>query len=129
MTFEIWMVLASVVVLFVHIGVQSISFTSQTGRDYNAGPRDENLQPTGVAGRARRAFDNFLETYPAFIALALAAVVSGGSDGLTQWGAGLYIAARLAYIPLYLIGIVYVRSLVWGLAALGLVLMGVGIVV
>ncbi|WP_421952765.1 MAPEG family protein [Pelagibacterium sp.] len=129
MTFELWMVVGSVVLLFAQITIQALLLTAQLGREYNAGPRDEDKPLTGRAGRAKRMVENYLETYPAFIALALAAVISGGSDWLTQGGAALYVVGRIVYIPLYLQGIAYFRSMVWILAALGLVAMTIGLIV
>ena len=57
------------------------------------------------------------------------AVVSGGSDWLTQGGAALYIVARIAYIPLYIQGIAYIRSLAYTVACLGLLVMLIGLVI
>ncbi len=129
MTFELWMVVASVVLLFAQITMQALLLTAQLGREYNAGPRDEDKPLTGRAGRAKRMVENYLETYPAFIALALVTAVSGGSDWLTQGGAALYIVGRIIYIPLYLRGIAYFRSMVWIFASLGLVAMAIGLIV
>lgn len=128
MTFELAMLLASVILLFVYIGVQSGLMTKDMGSDYNAGPRDETLNLGVKAGRADRALSNFLETYPAFIGLALATAVMAGSNWLTQGGAALYVLGRVVYIPLYLYGIKYVRSLAFLAASVGLLLMVVGLV-
>ena len=129
MTFELWMVAASVVLLFVQIGIQSTFLTRQLGPEYNASPRDEDVKLTGKAARAKRMLANYLETYPAFVALALAVVVSGGSDWMTQGGAALYILARIAYIPLYIQGIAYIRSLAYVAACIGLLGMLIGLVI
>jgi uncharacterized MAPEG superfamily protein len=129
MGFELTLLALSVVLLFVHIGVQGVLLTRDLGSAYNAGPRDENRALGPLAGRAERALRNFLETWPAFIALALIAGVTGTSNGLTQWGAGLYLAFRIVYIPLYLLGIPYLRSLAFIAASLGLFLMLIGLLV
>ena len=129
MTFELWMVVGSVVLLFAQITIQALLLTAQLGSEYNASPRDEDRPLTGKAARAKRMLDNYLETYPAFIALALVAVVSGGSDWLTQGGGALYIVARIAYIPLYIQGIAYIRSLAYTVACLGLLVMLIGLVI
>lgn len=128
MSFELTLLVWSVLILFLHIGVQSGLLTRDLGSRYNAGPRDEAKTLSPLGGRAERALRNFLETWPAFIVLALAASVAGISTGLTQWGAGLYVAFRLAYIPLYLSGIPYLRSLSFLGACVGLLLMFIGIV-
>lgn len=129
MGFELTLLALSVVLLFVHIGVQGALLTKDLGSGYNAGPRDEKRELGPLAGRAERALRNFLETWPAFIALALIAGVTGTSNGLTQWGAGLYLAFRIVYLPLYLSGVPNFRSLAFGVASLGLLLMLVGLFV
>lgn len=113
----------SVVLLIAHILLQAMTATRELGASWNAGPRDEGLKPKGaLAGRAERASANFRETYPAFIALALALVLKGDASGFGIWGAWLWFVGRIIYIPLYLAGVPYIRSLVWigSLAGLGL---------
>ena len=70
---------------------------------------------------------NFLETWPAFIILVLVSHLEQRSNGLTVWGAHLYFWARIVYLPLYLFGVVYIRSLVWCISAAGLALMFFGV--
>ena len=114
----------STVLLLVHILLQANLATKELGIHWNAGPRDAGQQPTGVlAERAARASHNFRETYPAFIALALALLVKGETQGLGPAGAWIWFACRVIYIPLYLAGIPYIRSLVWLGSLIGLALM------
>lgn len=114
----------SVVLLALLIALQSQLSTFERGLGWNAGPRDDAKEPLGpIAGRAERALKNFLETYPAFIGLALALAVSGRTGGLGALGAWLWFGARVAHVPLYLFGVTYVRSLAWALSAAGLGLM------
>jgi uncharacterized MAPEG superfamily protein len=113
-----------VVLLLVYIALQGQLATAERGLGWNAGARDGEAKPLGkFAGRAERALKNFQETYPAFAALALGLAVSGRSGGLGETGALLWIAARVVYIPLYLFGVPYIRSLAWTASLLGLVLM------
>ena len=115
----------SVILLVVHIMLQGQTATRDRGLAWNAGPRDGGAEkPLGpLAGRAARALSNYQETYPAFIALALGLAVTGQTGGLGAAGAILWLIARIVYIPLYLLGVPYVRSLVWVAAMLGLLLM------
>lgn len=124
------LIVASVALLFVHIGVQVIAATSELGSAWNAGPRDEGVTPKGVvAGRAERALRNYLESYPAFAVLAVALVASGRADSIGFIGAAVWLIARIVYIPLYLAGIPYWRSLVWLAAVAGLALMAARLLV
>lgn len=124
MPLELTLLGASVVLLFVHIMIQGQTVTRERGVAWNAGPRDDAEQPLSpLAGRAARALTNFRETYPIFIALALGLAVTGQTGGIGAAGAILWFAARLVYIPLYLLGVAYVRSLCWMVAMLGLLLM------
>jgi uncharacterized MAPEG superfamily protein len=114
----------STALLVLHIMVEGQTATRERGLDWNAGPRDGEARPLGkLAGRAERALRNFQETYPAFIALALALVVSGRAGDLGTIGAGTWFAARIVYLPLYLLGIPYLRSLCWVVSMLGLAMM------
>lgn len=119
--FEFRMLGLSVTLGLIHIIAASHSASLQRGYRWTASARDEPLAPlTGVAGRLARALDNFCETFPLFAALAVAVVVAGKSGALSQWGAGLYFAGRVVYLPLYALGVPLVRSLAWNVAALGI---------
>ncbi|WP_061937728.1 MAPEG family protein [Aureimonas sp. AU22] len=114
----------SVLLLVAQIMLQGQLATRERGLDWNAGARDGEAKPLGThAGRAARSLANFQETYPAFVALALGLAVSGRTGGIGEWGAILWFVARIAYVPLYLLGIPYLRSLVWAASMLGLLLM------
>ncbi|KQS46810.1 MULTISPECIES: MAPEG family protein [unclassified Sphingomonas] len=114
----------STVLLFAYVMIQGQTATRDRGLDWNAGPRDGDQKPLGeMAGRAERALKNFQETYPVFIALALGLAVTGRTGGIGAIGAWVWFGARIAYIPLYLFGIKYVRSLCWLGSILGLLLM------
>ena len=77
---------------------------------------------TGVAGRLERALQNFVETFPLFAAAVLTAHVAATHSWMTEWGAQVYFWARVVYLPLYAAGISLLRSLVWKVATLGIVL-------
>jgi uncharacterized MAPEG superfamily protein len=76
-----------------------------------------------VAGRLIRAQANLFETLPIFAAAVIMAHVAGKDGGpLTLWGTHLYLFGRVLYLPLYAFGVAYVRSLVWGVSFVGLVM-------
>ena len=120
---ELTLLAWSVVLLVVQVLLQGQLAARERGLAYNAGPRDE-AKPLGLhAGRAKRTLENFKETYPAFIGLALALAIAERTGGIGAIGAWLWFGARIVYIPLYLLGVPLVRSLVWGVSILGLILM------
>ncbi|MDX1650323.1 MAG: MAPEG family protein [Myxococcota bacterium] len=124
MTFELWILFAATLLGLVHIAAASFTFKAQVGNAYTVGPRDEARAPTGVAGRLDRALRNFLETFPLFAVLVLLVHVSGRAGAASQWGAALYLGGRVLFLPLYALGVPWLRTFSWNLATLGLV--GVG---
>ncbi len=122
MTPEFTFLALTLILALVQIGAAAVARTAELGARWNAGPRDEATPPPGrLAGRLMRAQSNLFETLPLFAAAVIMAEVAGRTGALTLWGAGLYFAARLVYVPLYAFGVPYVRTLVWLVAAGGLV--------
>jgi uncharacterized MAPEG superfamily protein len=123
MTIELRMLALSVVLGFVQIVLAAHTASLQRGYLWAASARDEPKPALmGVAGRLDRALRNFMETFPLFAAAVLMAHVAGRHSWMTEWGAQLYFWARLVYLGLYAAGVFLVRSLVWNLAVLGMVL-------
>ncbi len=121
---EILVLALGVVLLLVHITLQSSIGTKERGRAWNAGARDETAPLRNpVAGRAERALKNYLETFPALVALSLALAVTQKTGGWGAIGAWLWFAGRVVYIPLYLAGIPYIRTAVWVASTTGLFIM------
>lgn len=122
--FELRLLGASVVLGLVHIIAASHSASLQRGYRWTASARDQPVAPlTGVAGRLERALDNFSETFPFFAALVLAVVIAGRTGELSTWGAILYVAGRVVYLPLYAFGVPLIRSMAWNVAAFGIMLL------
>ncbi len=123
MTIELRVLTLSVVLGIVQIVASSYAASLQRGYRWTAGPRDEQAPPLrGVAGRLDRALRNFMETFPLFTAVVLAAHVSDTHGALTVWGAYLYFCARVVYVFLYAAGVPLIRSLVWNVATFGIFL-------
>jgi len=112
----------AIVLGLVHIGVAAAFATAQRGVRWNASNRDGDAPPlTGAAIRTAAASRNFLETFPFFAAAVLALVVAGRGNAETAFAAQLYLWARVAYLPVYAIGIPYLRSAVWIVSLWGVV--------
>lgn len=126
MAIELQCLIWSTLIGFLHISAQSMTLRMQErGKPYDAN-RDHEPALGLRAGRAARAFRNFLETYPLFIALVAASHLAGTADQATAWGAAAYLAGRVAYLPLYIAGIGPLRSLAWGVSLVGLGMMFYG---
>ncbi len=87
-----------------------------------AGPRDEPMPLGGVAGRLDRAFRNFMETFPFFAAAVITVYLAGKLGTLTLWGSALYVAGRALYVPVYAAGIPRLRTLIWFVSLIGIVM-------
>jgi uncharacterized MAPEG superfamily protein len=123
MTIELRMLTFAVLLGVVQIVAASHAASLQRGYRWTASARDEAAPPLrGVAGRLDRALRNYMETFPLFAAVVLAAHVSGVHNALTVWGAQLYLIARVAYVLLYAAGVPLVRSLVWNVATVSILL-------
>lgn len=122
MTPELTILGWTLVLAVVQVLLPGMLRTRETGVDYNASARDApSPVPVGVVtARLIRAQHNLFETLPLFAAAVLIAHVAGRNGDLTYWGAVLYLAARVAYVPLYAAGIPVIRSLVWAVGLVGL---------
>lgn len=121
---ELTLLALSVVLLIAQILLQGATATREFGGAYAAGPRDERRSVESKrAGRAERALRNLLETYPAFVALALTLAITGRTGGLGAAGAALWLVSRVVYVPAYLFAVPFLRSLAWATSLAGLALM------
>ena len=123
MTTELTYLALTLILALVQVFLPAGARTVEFGSKWNAGARD--VTPTSIrplTGRLERAQANLFETLPLFIGAVLIAHVAGRDGALTVWGAGLYFWARVAYVPLYALGVPYVRSLVWLVSLAGLVM-------
>lgn len=112
------------ILAFVHIFAAVQAKTRQYGSKWNIGPRDDELPPLNpVAGRLARAQANFFETFPVFIAAMLVTSVTGEitSQSVTL-GGWLWLGGRVAYLPLYALGVPVARSLAWVVSLVGIVM-------
>jgi uncharacterized MAPEG superfamily protein len=129
MTLELRMLALSIVLGLVQIVLASHAASLQRGYEWSASSRDAAApELTGVAARLERALRNFMETFPLFAAAVLMAHVAGRHGWMTEWGAQFYFWARVVYVGVYVAGIFLVRSLVWNVATLGIILLLVSLV-
>ena len=117
----VWLLWA-VALTFAQMLIAVLGATAQVGLPTLAGNREGLAPCTGWAGRAARAHHNMLENLVLFAALVLIAVVSGKTNSTTLLGAQLFFWARLAYALVYVAGIPWLRTLVWVVSVVGLIL-------
>ena len=114
MTEDLRMLAWSIVLGLVYVFVAAGLATAQRGLKWNAGNRDGDAPPlNGFAARAQRANRNFLETFPFFAAALLAVAATHQTTDHTVLATQIYVWARVAYLPIYVIGIPYLRTAVW----------------
>jgi len=88
-----------------------------------AGSRDDEGLTTGIGGRFERAYYNMLETFPVFAALVLIVHVTESWDTTSAIAVQLYFWARVAYIPLYIITIPFLRTIAWVASMVGILML------
>ena len=122
MSTEFAMLLWSVVLTFVQMVIAASATTWQLGASNNVGNRESVPEPTGWAGRARRAHLNMLENMVLFIPLIVIADIAGRDNRMTEIGAELFFWSRLAYAVVYIIGVPRLRTAIWSASAVAMVL-------
>ena len=123
MTPELQYLVYGVILLIVHTLVQATFSDLSKGIGWALGPQDETREQSVAAARIQRALRNYLETFPAFIALALVLAVTETGNGTSALGSAVYFWARIAYIPAYASGVPLVRSVAWFASLAGLAMM------
>ena len=95
--------------------------TKNTSLKYFLSSRDENTTISVQAQRANRALKNLLETFPIFIGITLLSLfkdIDNSTIGL------LWLIFRIIYVPVYVLGINYLRTGIWTASLICLILMG-----
>lgn len=87
----------------------------ELGVPWTTSPRDfpppRNLSQR--TARLQRALNNHFEALILFTIAVVVVTLGDRSSGFTQVCAGLYIGARVLYIPAYLYGLSPLRSVIW----------------
>lgn len=87
------------------------------------GNRD-HMRPLTLTGqRATRALANLQEALPVFLGLALMGMIVAPDAAQAKTGAFVFLVARVLYAAVYIAGIPVMRSLLWTVGWVGLVMM------
>jgi uncharacterized MAPEG superfamily protein len=96
--------------------------TKDVSIDYLFSSRDEEIKPSIYLERSKRAFTNLLESFPIFIILFFLSMIK--QVDTTNLGL-FWLSFRLIYIPSYILGLKYIRTLVWMASFVILILIGI----
>ncbi|MEM7499503.1 MAG: MAPEG family protein [Pseudomonadota bacterium] len=131
MTFELQVLGFAVIWAVVQLVLFAVPANLEIGSEWLAGPRDDEPKQwmSKKTARLQRAFLNHIEGLVLHTAATVVVVAGGVTSPLTAWGAGIYLAARIAYVPCYWMGLQWIRSAVWAVGLLGtLIMLGAGLV-
>ncbi|MCC7268939.1 MAG: MAPEG family protein [Caulobacteraceae bacterium] len=119
---ELLLLGAAVLIGFAHLFWASAAANAQwKDLKWNMGPRDTPKPPlTGMAARLQRAFANYRETFPFFVAAVLSAYLAARLGERTLLGAWIYVIARALYLPMYAFGVPVGRTIVWLASVMGI---------
>ena len=109
----------SVALAFIQMLVAMSGCILQVGLPKLAGNHEGLAPMTGWVGRAQRAHLNMLENLVLFAPLVLIADSTGRN---VELGAQIFFLARLVYAIVYIIGIPWLRTTIWGISVVGLVM-------
>jgi uncharacterized MAPEG superfamily protein len=124
MSVELTMLAFALVLALVQLLIASRMNNGQRGVVWNLGPRDGEPPPVGkVAARMERARRNYMETFPIFAATILALAVLFKHNAWTVYASEIFVVARVLYVPLYAFGVYGLRTLVWLIATVALVIL------
>jgi uncharacterized MAPEG superfamily protein len=122
MPMELQLLVWSGVLALVQMVVAAIGANSQVGLSVLAGNRERVPPLTGWAHRAGRAHANMLENLIVFVILVLVAHAAGRLNEMTLLGAQLFFWARLAYAIVYVAGIPWLRTAIWAVSLVGMLM-------
>jgi len=114
MTTDLWMLVSTA---FIGLFMPFIYGTGRSlqagGFKWSAGNRETALIVPAWTRRAVQAHSNLIESLPAFAILVIVAHISGKANELTALGASIFFFGRIAYLIVYIAGIIYLRTLLW----------------
>jgi uncharacterized MAPEG superfamily protein len=120
---ELTLLIWSAALTFIQMLVALSGAALQFGLPRLSGNREDLPPAKGWAGRAYRAHHNMLESLVLFAVLVLVTEITNRNSAMTGLGAQLFFWARVAYAVIYVVGVPWVRTAVWGVSVIGLVLM------
>ena len=123
LSIELTMLLWSALLFVVHVGIAAVGADTSNGMGWAFGNRDTQPELPAWVERSRRAQANMAENLLPFACFAIIVHLTGNSNQWTALGAQIFLAARVAYLPLYLFGVTFLRSIAYSVGLAGMVMM------
>ena len=96
--------------------------TNNVKLSYLFSSRDNVANTSKYRDRANRSLKNLFETLPIFIGLILLSIINNVDNSLL---AMIWLFARIIYVPVYIVGINYVRTGIWSISLICLIVMSI----
>ena len=123
MTLENILILSFLLVLIqITIPILISLFTNNVKLSYLFSPRDKEVNTSIYIDRANRSLKNLFETLPIFIGVVFLSIINDVDNTSL---AIIWLLARIIYVPVYIIGINYLRTGIWAISLICLILMSV----
>ena len=123
MTLTIILTLSFLLVLIqITIPVLISLLTNNVKLSYLFSSRDNVANTSIHIDRANRSLKNLFETLPIFIGLILLSIMNDVDNSLP---AIIWLFARIIYVPVYIAGINYLRTGIWAIALICLIIMSI----
>ena len=119
---EMSLLVWSVALTFAQMLIAVSGATLQVGLPKLAGNREGLGDCQGWVGRAQRAHRNMLENLVLFAVLVLVTETTNKNNAMTGFGAQLFFWTRVIYAIIYVAGVPWLRTGVWGISMIGLIL-------
>ena len=123
MSIELQYLIFAVFLVLIQMVLQVSAGFAANGLMGLAGSRDDEVLASGIGGRFERAYYNMLETFPVFAALVLAIQLTESWTSTSALAVQIYFWARVVYIPVYVVGIPFVRTLIWFVSMIGILML------
>ena len=115
MTPELTALTLATLLQFVQFALYAVPANMELGTGYTMSPRDRepSREMSERTARLGRAFDNHFQGLLLFAIAALVIHTTGQSSSFTAACAWIYLIARIAYVPAYVLGWNPARSFIW----------------
>lgn len=123
MTVELFAALVVIALGLLQVLLQAAEYRRVHGVGYANSAQDTPPARTDsiLLGRLTRALRNLHETLPFFLGVVVLLALIDVSTPASQGAALVFAAARILYLPLYMLGVPWLRGLVWAASYAALV--------